>query len=255
MKITVLTEDTSRRENLACQHGLSLYIETETHTILFDTGQTDLFSQNAKALGLDLTKVDFCVISHGHYDHGGGVSDFLSIQKTAPIYINKHAFGDFYNADNRYIGLDSSLQHHPQVQLTEGKKEICPNITLHTLCCRPDHAYGLTQKQNDRFLPDDFCHEQYLEITEKGKKILISGCSHKGILPIMEAFRPDIFIGGLHLLKLPTTDPKLAQIAKTLKKYNCHYYTGHCTGKEQTDFLVHTLPHIHPFSTGDVIEI
>jgi metal-dependent hydrolase (beta-lactamase superfamily II) len=71
----------------------------------------------------------------------------------------------------------------------------------------------------------------------------------------MEACKPDVFIGGLHLLKLPPTDPKLTHITQTLKEYNCRYYTGHCTGKEQTDFLMENQVPVTPFSTGDVIKL
>ena len=72
MIITSLLENTTSRSGIAAEHGLSLYIETATHRILFDMGQTDLFARNAEALGVDLTHVDLAVLSHGHYDHGGG---------------------------------------------------------------------------------------------------------------------------------------------------------------------------------------
>ena len=94
MKITVLMENTAARETLAAEHGLSLYIQTAHRNILFDMGQTDAFARNAQALGIDLAQVDTAVLSHGHYDHGGGLEKFLEINKTAPIYINLYAFGD-----------------------------------------------------------------------------------------------------------------------------------------------------------------
>ena len=73
MKITALLENKTNREDMLTEHGLSLYIETEKHKILFDMGQSDLFAKNAAALGIDLSSVDIAVLSHGHYDHGGGV--------------------------------------------------------------------------------------------------------------------------------------------------------------------------------------
>ena len=78
MKITSLLENTPCRDDMHIEHGLSLYIETAHHKILFDMGQTDLFAQNAKNLGISLTEVDYAVLSHGHYDHGGGLAAFLS---------------------------------------------------------------------------------------------------------------------------------------------------------------------------------
>lgn len=78
MKITALTENTSCSPFFGCEHGLSLYIVTNEYRILFDMGQTALFAENAEKLGVDLSCVDFAVLSHGHYDHGGGLKRFYS---------------------------------------------------------------------------------------------------------------------------------------------------------------------------------
>ena len=77
MKITVLLENTSTQSNLTAEHGLSLLIETKPHIILFDMGQSDAFAKNAERLGIDLALVDTAILSHGHYDHGGGLKAFL----------------------------------------------------------------------------------------------------------------------------------------------------------------------------------
>jgi 7,8-dihydropterin-6-yl-methyl-4-(beta-D-ribofuranosyl)aminobenzene 5'-phosphate synthase len=79
MIIKALAENTSVREDLGCEHGLSLYIETTAHKILFDTGTGELFAKNARLMEVDLRQVDIAFISHGHYDHGGGPKTFLSL--------------------------------------------------------------------------------------------------------------------------------------------------------------------------------
>ena len=109
MKITALVENTTK-EDLATEHGLSLYIETEKHTILFDSGQGELFAGNAEKLGKDLAGVDLMILSHGHYDHGGGLETFLKKNDRARVIMSSEAFGDYYNAKDKYIGLDKSLK-------------------------------------------------------------------------------------------------------------------------------------------------
>ena len=129
IKVTVLAENTPYNSNFACEHGLSLYIETEKHKILFDSGQTSIFSSNADLLGVDLSKVDVAVLSHGHYDHGGGLERFLEINKTAPIYINRNAFGKFYNGTEKYIGLAETLRSN-QIVLVDDELKIDDELTL-----------------------------------------------------------------------------------------------------------------------------
>ena len=113
MIVKVLSENTASSEKFGCEHGLSLYIETDTNKILFDTGASGLFAENAKKLGVDLTKVNLSVLSHGHYDHGGGLKTFLSINSIAKIYVQKRAFEKHYanrpGGIKEYIGLDESL--------------------------------------------------------------------------------------------------------------------------------------------------
>ena len=88
MRIVTLVENTARRQDLTAEHGLSLYIETENHKILFDAGQSEAFAENAKKLGVDLTQTDLAVLSHGHYDHGGGLAKFLEANDHAPIFLS-----------------------------------------------------------------------------------------------------------------------------------------------------------------------
>jgi len=112
MKIITLAENTSVSEAFRSEHGLSLYIETETHKLLFDVGASSLFAENAEKLGIDLSEVDVLVISHGHYDHGGGLKKFLELNDKAAIYINRKAFENHYSKRDQgeaYIGLDQEL--------------------------------------------------------------------------------------------------------------------------------------------------
>ena len=113
MIIKCLTDNIAYKESFLSEHGLSIYFEVNNKKILFDTGATDVFIKNSKQLKVELKDVDFLIISHGHYDHGGGLEEFLNINSKAKIYIQKTAFNDFYSLqeDNttRYIGLDKSF--------------------------------------------------------------------------------------------------------------------------------------------------
>ena len=84
MKLTTLIENTTLSPALTAEHGLSLYIETRGHKILFDMGQSPAFAENAETLGVDLSEIDLAILSHGHYDHGGGLATFLELNSTAP---------------------------------------------------------------------------------------------------------------------------------------------------------------------------
>lgn len=255
MKIVTLVENTVCREGLACEHGLSLYIETGSHTILFDAGQSGAFADNAEKMGIDLRDVDFAILSHGHYDHGGGLSRFLEINKTAPVYLSCHAFGRHYNANGKFIGLDPELQKNDRLIFTAGDTEIAPGLTLHTLNTPPTDTSGLTVLENGQLRPEDFRHEQYLMVEEKGKRVLISGCSHKGILQIMEHFRPDVLVGGFHFMKWEDTGA-LESAAKKMLEYPTVYYTGHCTGEAQFAILKKIMrSRLHALPAGSIHRI
>ena len=256
MKITTLIENTSSDPMLSAEHGLSLYLETENQKILFDMGQTSNFACNAERLGIDLSQVDFAVLSHGHYDHGRGLATFLRRNSHAPVYVHKTAFGAYYNGTEKYIGLDPSLQSNPRLVYTEGNVAITPRIFLRD--CNDlgwiSQPYGLNRREEDRFEPDDFRHEQYLQIWEGEKQIVISGCSHKGILNIAEYFRPQVLIGGFHLNKVE--DPMLLrQIGERLLRTNTLFFTGHCTGSKQFAIMKEVMgENLQSLSAGTVIE-
>ncbi|MPL97777.1 hypothetical protein SDC9_43972 [bioreactor metagenome] len=250
MRIRVLAENTTASEQLGCEHGLSLYIETKKYKLLFDTGASTLFAENAAKMNIDLSQVDLAVISHGHYDHAGGLKTFLNINDKAKVYLHQNAFQPCFafrpNGSKAYIGLDKALMDNErlifcgQSFIIDEGLELFSNVKGDKRA--PSGNSDLFKLVGENFLPDDFTHEQNLVISEGGKKLLIAGCAHNGILNILDRFyadkgcMPDYVIGGFHLfnpLTKESEDPAvIAEIGQYLLDTKAKYYTCHCTGME-----------------------
>ena len=169
MRIINLIENTEGRSGCAYAHGLSFYVETEKHRLLMDLGPSGETLQNAQALGIDLAKVDTVILSHGHYDHSGGIMPFAGINDQAVIYMQQSATGDYY-ADNgrsaperyEYIGIDKKIAELPRVRFLQGDHRIDDELELFTIKNRT-HSLPLTNKRilvrkGDHFQRDEFEH-------------------------------------------------------------------------------------------------
>lgn len=259
MKIICLVENTCFNDSFECEHGLSLFIQTKKHNVLFDMGQTDLFAKNADKLGIDLKTVDIAILSHGHYDHGGGLKTFLDINSTAKVYINENAFKPYYNGTEKYIGLDISLADNERIVfvsdefaiddelflLSENKKERTNSI---------ETPNNLKILKNGTFVDDEFLHEHYLVIKENGRSMLVTGCAHKGIFNILDWQKPYAVVGGFHLSNVDTG--KISQsMLDACNKNTKKFYTGHCTGEIQYQYLKEHLGNVDYISTGKIIEL
>lgn len=290
MRIICLMENTPGNELCQSEHGLSLYVETENQNILIDTGASNLFLENAKKLNVDLTKVESVFLSHGHYDHGGGILDFHQINPTAKIVMQQSAFGDYWHKSNfvkKYIGLDPKIREIENLVLLKGdwiynkenqsfnaesrQQESIQIFTLKSgkkeeLVCWPEGNLVLKERKGNEYIQDNFRHEQYIVLKENYKSVLISGCAHNGILNILEEYRrkynsnPDVIISGFHMRKksgyTSKDDEVIRETAKILKDMGILCYTGHCTGEEpynlMKEIMGEQLQYVH---CGDVIQI
>lgn len=258
MQITVLAENTAVKECFFKEHGLSLYIQSQGQRVLFDMGQSEIFLKNARMLGIDLSQVDVAVLSHGHYDHGGGLSAFLKINSRSKVYLSGYAFEPHYHGPEKYIGLDAALAGSPRLAFTGDREELGPGMMLSS--CNEERrahdpgSFGLQVLENGKLVPDDFRHEQYLLIEEQGRRVLFSGCSHKGILDIVRWFQPDVLVGGFHFSKLPL-DERLEEYARYLDSFLTEYYTCHCTGVPQFEYMTRFMDRLHYLSSGETIMI
>ncbi len=265
MKIITLIENSSGTEGCGFEHGLSFYIETEHHKLLMDTGASDTFLYNAQQLDIDLTAVDSVFLSHGHYDHAGGIMAFSQINPTAKIYMQRTASGPFYH-DERYIGIDVRIPSLPQTVLLDGDLQLDEELALFTnITGRRFWSKGnliLKRMVNDVPVQDAFEHEQCLVITDGTCKILLSGCAHNGILNVLDKYRtlygslPQLVISGFHMMKKTEYTPEeldiIHQTAQELSQMqDTTFYTGHCTGETAFALMKEIMgQQLHALHTG-----
>ena len=278
MRVVNLIENTRGHDRCAYAHGLSFYVETSKHKLLVDLGPSEAALHNAKELGIDLSKVDTVVLSHGHYDHSGGIMPFANINSDARIYMQETADADYYADDGeraegeryRYIGIDKAIAGLSQAVKIQGDHRIDDELELFTIKKRshdlPFTNKRLLIKENGELRRDDFVHEQYLVISEGDKKILISGCAHNGILSILDAFKekygaePDMVISGFHLMKKTGyTDDELLQIVSMgteLMRYSTKFVTCHCTGETAYEIMKNVLgDQLQYVHSGENVEV
>lgn len=272
MNVRVLVEDTSSSTEYRSEHGLSLYIETRKHRLLFDFGQSALFLENAEKMGLDVGGVDMAILSHGHYDHGGGIAAFLERNKSAVVLVQDHAFEPHFSiragGEIANIGLDPALEQNPRVRKMRGAQALDDELTVFSGVqggiLWPPANRTLLMEAPGGHAPDDFCHEQNLIVTEDGEDVLFTGCAHNGIVNILEAAcalrgrPPRAVVGGFHLVLKEDPDGGdaafAAQVAEALGAYGTDYYTGHCTGEGGVQLLRTMIgPRVHCLSTGLVL--
>ncbi len=271
MRIVNLIENTEGAAGCINAHGLSFYIETARHRILMDFGPSEEMVSNAEKLGVDLSKVDIAVLSHGHYDHSGGILAFSEKNQQAAIYMQRKATGDYYSASGeeyRYIGIDKRIEGLPQVRFLDGDYAIDDELSLFVIDKKvqkiPFTNARLKVKNDNEYVQDDFCHEQVLVIKDEGVTVMLSGCAHNGIVNIIEEYKrklgsePKAVISGFHLVKKTDyTDEEMKEIVDTahaLIEYHTDFYTCHCTGMPafdaMKDIMGEKLKYIH---TGDEI--
>lgn len=268
MRVVTLVENESVENNLKSAHGLSFYIEHGEKKILFDIGPGKQYLQNAKTLGIDIAEIDFCVISHGHFDHGKRIDSFLRANKKANVYISKHAFAELYKKKRRTkyieIGIKKPLFSKRIIEIEEDTM-LENGIKLYTKVPYRQQIIGddsLFVKTGNGYKTDTFNHEIYMVLTEEKSNVLFTGCSHKGLENIIDTIEKNeekpftAVVGGFHLSHYDSGNlrelmyiEKLS--AKLMSKPDVEYYTGHCTGDEAYLELKNTMKaSLHRFKAG-----
>ena len=279
MRVTVLMENSTPSSRLVARHGLSLWIElADGRRILFDMGPDEAFLANARTLGVDVTTADLAILSHGHYDHGGGLRAFLAAcadaQRDVPVYVRDHAFERHVSGtpeSHHAIGLDPALEEDRHVVVLRETCEVAPGLTLFSTS-RREHPSAQSNKRllmrgaDGALVPDSFAHEQSLLVSECGRCVLFSGCSHGGILNIMDAAEKiagaplGAVVAGFHLMDPSGGIVENAQLtqalAAELAARPARYYTFHCTGTDAFALLRDALsPRVSYLHVGGRAEL
>ncbi|MBN2652050.1 MAG: MBL fold metallo-hydrolase [Spirochaetales bacterium] len=238
MEIILLSENLTYKSFLRSEHGFSALIRHKGKKILFDTGASELFYENAVAMQVDLTDVGTLILSHAHYDHCGGVKKLLEINPKINIVTGPNFFHKKYSKNSVYRGinfLNEEITNHCEVseptEILDGlyvfpKPKIINKFDT--------HYASMTKEIDGKFIQDDFEEEIFLCIKENEKILLINGCAHNGITNSMLACRdyfgkfPTDILGGCHMLnENPQTIDKITEF---LLESKSNFHLCHCTG-------------------------
>ncbi len=258
IKITVLSENSATTGFLA-EWGLSILIEVDGHRYLLDTSQSFTAVHNAQLLGIDLATVEKVILSHGHYDHTGGLLEVL--RRTGPIDIIAHpdiweAKYAVYGEYRRYIGIPFSreqleglgacfhLSRQP-VWLDE-RTVTSGEIPMTTEYEAPDAR--LCVREGDSFRPDPFADDLAVAIKSQEGLVIVLGCGHRGMINTIRHFqeitgeeRVHTIVGGTHLI---AASPEwLAQASEDLRRIGVgRIGVSHCTGLPASCWLAGEFP-------------
>ena len=270
MRITTLIEN-SAPKNLVQEWGLSLLIEYRGKKILLDAGGSDRFVQNCAALGVDLAQVDAAVLSHAHFDHSGGLDAFCEHNDHAPVYLRASSQENCYSRHGfikAYIGIQRGMLERRRERFVrvEGDYVVAPGVTL-----VPHKQPGMAERgrrahmfvrENGKFHPDDFAHEQSLVFETSEGLVIMNSCSHGGVDAILDEASATFpgkklcaMFGGFHLVHTPPREVRA--LAQKLAAMGApELYTGHCTGERALEILTQELPgRVHKLETGAVFEL
>lgn len=251
LRITILVENTAKGRGVRGEHGLAFWIEAGNRRILFDTGQTpDVLLHNADCLGIKLFSVDTVVLSHGHYDHTGGLAKLLGTETLTRLFLNPAALQRRYSRHRDGSTLDvgiphdhneQSLQRSATIAWTEQPTEILPGM----------HVTGEVPRDNDYedtggdfFLdescahPDPIIDDQAVYLDTTDGTVVLLGCAHAGVINTLEHIQDQTggrpihaVIGGMHLVH--ASPRRLDRTVEALRRFDLKLLApGHCTGPQ-----------------------
>ena len=255
LRITVLAENTVRRADLMAEHGLAYWIEADGHRILFDTGQGMVLRHNCEQLGIHLHKADAVALSHGHFDHTGGLAYVLDCHDGVNLFLHPAALEQKYSREkeppNRDIGIpdfnEETLRRRTQsLTWTRGPTELFDGVYLTGEIPRRtgfEDTGGPFYLDRECTMPDPLLDDQALYVETKAGVVVVLGCAHAGVVNTLDTIveltgrkKIHVVLGGMHLHR--ANGKRLEATAVAFERHGVEILGPiHCTGSSATAFL------------------
>ncbi|MDD4951885.1 MAG: MBL fold metallo-hydrolase [Desulfovibrionaceae bacterium] len=246
-RISVLCDDRAVDARFGTEWGLALAIERKGELWLWDTGQSGLFLKNAARLSIDVEKAEGLCLSHGHYDHTGGMDALFAATKfRGPVFAHPEVIRTRYSFSTgkaREIGVPGIIPEFIQVR---GKRRLDQGLWMLTDVPRMPGMFqgvGHFSYDRERTAPDPVPDDSFLVLETESGPVAVLGCCHSGLFNSLAYLREALghkkvraVVGGLHLIGAP--QKALEETAKALLEFEVRTAAlGHCTGKEAVKFL------------------
>ena len=262
MSFTILTlmENTALRDNLAAEHGLSLLVEGNGYRVLYDTGSSPRFLQNAATLNVSLDGLDALVFSHGHYDHTGGAAALLARDsRPGAIYLGRDFFAPRASKQkDGWMNISALVEESwlarsgiPCHVVGEEPVSLCPGMWLLSGVPRVEPVEKpsprLLRRRGGKLVEDAFEDEVAMVLETKSQLALISGCAHVGVLNLCRRAeqlfgRPvTLFVGGTHLVE--SDDVRIQETCRLLQERGLQRLGAcHCSGERAGAYFEEHFP-------------